>query len=960
MEKTNDAFWKRKLLAFLHDTPSKCLDIASHTDKSRSAMLNAGFVDTEVTAYNRASDHMAAAADRFPFPNSKNHITPCRFDGINNGFHHPLGGGKETELKFEIPKDGSMEADGIFQPLSFDNSDGALSFEEKFWVHWRFWKKNAVEKDWRFNFFPADTRIPDHSIWTHMQIVSALSNGLAWKHRDEAGISGTYKDSKHLGVSFLKFQLGPVQDFIAAARSTRDLWSGSYLLSWLMAKGLAKLSELIGPDSVIFPNLWGQPLIDLHLKESLWDQLLMRAHDNGEQKSAWEALGHKKEDFHIPNLPNVFLAVVPTEIEEELAEAVEQCIRVEWAAIAQKCKDKFLKDCYRASFEQADKKSACRYEVMEERFQNQVERHLQISWQAFPLPTDLDTAIALHKAIVPTEKATNEKESAKQTGERIQAIQTLCEEYILEGDRDTRCFEDGKLKNVGLVWAMLYEINATLLDGVRQLREFDAWETEDTGIPGKLYHKDALTGKEEMLLGGPDLKQENLPNEIKNRFKHNDYVGAITFIKRVWDKAYLQERYGDVFEKITIRDIPSIATESDKDDEQEQQEQGYFAVIAFDGDSIGKWVSGELAPKIGTQLASYTDSENKKKGLEAYLEAKLSDDKIKALDVLNKTPRPVSPSYHLQLSEALSNFALKCAQPIVAQHKGQLIYAGGDDVLALLPARRAIACAQDLARAFRGIEPNAETQILAYSQDGIPTHGYLKTKKGDGQDYESVFILPGLRATASAGIVIAHSKSPLQDAVRAAQKAEKTAKKVYGRNAIAVRVMKRSGEITEWGAKLFEEEKRSNDDPQISIEEGHGLALLNKLLEGLGTTRAMFSAKFPHRLEEVLTPLLDIGESQQSDDLGFDLETYLERELENNLFAKQKGEKANDTKAYGDFCEGIKRGFSKYLKEIEAIENNKKSKDHKANHLLQTQLSKLIGLCRTAAWISSKDTNGHE
>ena len=33
----------------------------------------------------------------------------------------------------------------------------------------------------------------------------------------------------------LTFQLGPVQDFLAAAKTTRDLWSGSYILSYLMA-----------------------------------------------------------------------------------------------------------------------------------------------------------------------------------------------------------------------------------------------------------------------------------------------------------------------------------------------------------------------------------------------------------------------------------------------------------------------------------------------------------------------------------------------------------------------------------------------------------------------------------------------------------------------------------------------------------------------------------------------------
>jgi len=33
--------------------------------------------------------------------------------------------------------------------------------------------------------------------------------------------------------AFLAFSLGPVQSFIESAVSLRDLWSGSYILSWL-------------------------------------------------------------------------------------------------------------------------------------------------------------------------------------------------------------------------------------------------------------------------------------------------------------------------------------------------------------------------------------------------------------------------------------------------------------------------------------------------------------------------------------------------------------------------------------------------------------------------------------------------------------------------------------------------------------------------------------------------------
>ena len=55
--------------------------------------------------------------------------------------------------------------------------------------------------------------------------------------------------------SLIKFQIGPVQDFIAQARSTRDLWSGSYLLSFLMALGIGQLRFV---HTLIFSSFKGQ------------------------------------------------------------------------------------------------------------------------------------------------------------------------------------------------------------------------------------------------------------------------------------------------------------------------------------------------------------------------------------------------------------------------------------------------------------------------------------------------------------------------------------------------------------------------------------------------------------------------------------------------------------------------------------------------------------------------------
>ncbi|HOV82716.1 MAG TPA: type III-B CRISPR-associated protein Cas10/Cmr2 [Methanothrix sp.] len=55
-------------------------------------------------------------------------------------------------------------------------------------------------------------------------------------------------------VSYLYvLSIGPVQDFIAAARRTRDLWFGSHLLSEISKAAARSVAEAGG--DLIFPNL---------------------------------------------------------------------------------------------------------------------------------------------------------------------------------------------------------------------------------------------------------------------------------------------------------------------------------------------------------------------------------------------------------------------------------------------------------------------------------------------------------------------------------------------------------------------------------------------------------------------------------------------------------------------------------------------------------------------------------
>ena len=116
---------------------------------------------------------------------------------------------------------------------------------------------------------------------------------------------------------------------------------------------------------------------------------------------------------------------------------------------------------------------------------------------------------------------------------------------------------------------------------------------------------------------------------------------------------------------------------------------------------------------------------------------------------------------HRAFSEKLATFARSVK---IDPEDGLLIYAGGDDVLAVVRATRAILLAKELAAKFKEM----------MGAEGL---------------------------TASVGLSIGSTQAPLQDLIREAHAAEGRAKHVYGRDALAVSVLKRSGEILHWGCK---------------------------------------------------------------------------------------------------------------------------------------------------------------
>src|SRR5579871_4196352 len=51
----------------------------------------------------------------------------------------------------------------------------------------------------------------------------------------------------------LHFTLGPVQSFVAQARRTRDLWAGSFLLSWLAGQAMKVIG--VNGGTILVPDV---------------------------------------------------------------------------------------------------------------------------------------------------------------------------------------------------------------------------------------------------------------------------------------------------------------------------------------------------------------------------------------------------------------------------------------------------------------------------------------------------------------------------------------------------------------------------------------------------------------------------------------------------------------------------------------------------------------------------------
>ena len=754
-----DKFWQNKIKAFLHDPPDKALVLGCESHENVRDEILQELNLTYDSKIDRA-DHIASAMQRINltgklrkyciyFKNSKNSMKPI--------FKHTLSGKSEN-----------LDDIKNFIAYGYEKALSKFGFDKK--IVKEFLDKNNWKKTyfllWRFlpekyplgYILPADTRIPDHSIWDHLDVTSAIYSCLKG------------------GLSLFSIKLLGVQEFISHSRKLSDLWASSHIFSTVIFEGIKVIVDKLGPDVIIYPQLRENPMLDFaSFKGEEGDFTLF---DEARKRGLKVK---NKEKILIANFPNTFLAFVPYSDVEKLAEEVENAIKQKWKEIADETK-KLLKEK--------------NIEVYEDLWNSQIKSTIEIisAWLKF----------------FTFDKFNNVKED-------------LPEDLKNNQEKILQLVEKKEGTNYGYFYALTYEILSAIL--AQKSRFWNYWEEKP--ITSK---KCLMCGKRNALVennskesyrswDGEKWRKVDVKKEFKHLLKEGERLCAVCLTKRFYGfkdgvfkklfginppkqesvvhvaaKDFIENaKNHSVLSKIIEKDIEliyehewgesknkipeekrNVIKELEKETNKDWKKlkgdltkvynqfgrpNKYYAILMMDGDRIGKMLSGDNLPKF-----------------EEFLHPAFKDEikKQEKNDKLINTKRILSPSHHIAISRAMKDFSLHKVPKIVERHNGFLVYAGGDDVLALFPADKVLDAAYEIQETFK----------KDFYEVG--------NKKVMGL---------GSKASMSAGIVFAHYKWPLYDVLERVRKAEKKAKGEYGRDAFCITFIKRSGEILTAGGK---------------------------------------------------------------------------------------------------------------------------------------------------------------
>ncbi len=324
----------------------------------------------------------------------------------------------------------------------------------------------------------------------------------------------------------------------------------------------------------------------------------------------------------------------------------------------------------------------------------------------------------------------------------------------------------------------------TLLAARKATRNFAPAATEPESTPGFGRKKSSLDGQRESVLKSPDAarlrrfgidagEQLDAPGLVKRVLGNRDK--SFTALARVACEPWVQrmrklrlddqlEAIGKLYEKLRQRELATRA--------YRYKDFCYDAQLIYDfrAEQFLQSTDDRDSADIVRQLLRIMRTPGLPRP-DAYVAVLAADGD--GMGKLISHPS-VTIEQHRELSAQLAAFAADVPKH-VADEGGECVYAGGDDVLAFLPAATALRCARRLADAF--------------------------TAKMRGLRWVAA-LPPAEQATLSVGVAYGHVLTPLATLRRLAGRAEQLPKQGQQpgdipRNALGVVISPRSGSVLE-------------------------------------------------------------------------------------------------------------------------------------------------------------------
>jgi len=930
-----------RLAAWIHDPAEKALvlmrDPAGHEGgtvlKLGETIFPGGLAD-ELKRFVKLGDHWASAADRPDLPREADgrYRSWARIDFQKEGvLIHPLDGGV-TPLN-KVVASGVIdwaEARALstdhFESLVVKASDGSVDLERSMLNFWRFGPETPVEglaALWQQ--LPAETRFSDHTIWAHLDLCSAFAGAAA----DDSGGD----------PALLLFSLGPVQSFIAQSRTVSDLWAGSHMLSRMAWEAMKVVCEACGPQALLFPQLRGVPLVDAWLEQEKG----LRWPD-GVPEPEWKKSATDANPLFQASLPNRFVAVVPSDQAEELAGQAEEAARKWLLAQARNAAnlvwqraglgdtaseyavsqiDKQCEGFPRASWstvswglvDSANKEG--RLELSGDHLNTgklgELATHVfPPAGAGNPLLSDAmkavedglrkDSAAAamwlpnpgyLYPAVVGLLErihAAAKTEKTFQVTEQQGYRCSLCaEREWLVDDPATLEAHDRESSSP---WTQLQSKRRDLAKKGERLcavcalkrawpRLFADGEVSGAVGGGKVDRFNVSTHT--MAVAGPLSRWFRDPAAQPPSQDLIDRLGEVSG-QAALPRGLAAKIHGqDEQVKLVARKLPLLLDELCSGDDQANDAvareaakfapEQYYALLLGDGDNMGKWLAAEQEPYVLKATERWHP---------ALRDAARRELKDKGIEDLLAAPSLPGPSHHVDISQALGAFSGHLAGEVVErQCAGRLVYAGGDDVMAMLPVSDLLRAMVMLRLAFCGEDPGQQGwQCLGFEEPPFQRMG-----SGWAEHRGRLHRLMGRRASMSCGAVVAHHQAPLAMVLRHLREAESRAKAVPDKDAFSITLVKRSGGALQLSAPWFDYSR--TDDGHRRIEAATSPAfVLADLAAAVGS--GGFSRRVAYHSDQWLRDLslADTDDDQVWVDL---LSTTLAQQ-----FDRQGGQKVQD------------------------------------------------------------------